>query len=87
MSDDFDFGFSAVSEEELTRPIKEELTRPIKKGTDALSELSNLFLSFVGKLQANPDKEYIHWPNRIDKLKSLESKIKQIVAGARNIGE
>lgn len=69
--EDDDFGFTIVSEEELT------------SGQDQLNNqlqlLYNAIIPLLKNLQANPEKEYILWPNRVDKIKEFKAKIDAIV--------
>lgn len=68
---DDDFGFTIVSEKELT------------SGQDQLNSqlqmLYNAILPLLKNLQQNPDKEYILWPNRVDKINQFKKKIDGIV--------
>lgn len=41
-------------------------------------ELENLILPLLYNLQKNPDKEYIHWPNRKDIIQKQIDKILQV---------
>lgn len=66
-----DFGFTAVSEEELTGPNQELNTQ--------LQSLYNAIIPLLKNLMANPEKEYILWPNRTDKIKEFKAKIDTIV--------
>ncbi len=84
-----DFGFSAVSEAELFAHEK-KLTEDYKAKA---KELEQVELTYKGKLEqlykaimpllnnlaANPDKEYIHWPNRSEKVKEFMNKVNKIV--------
>ena len=72
MSDDFfDFGFTAVDEEEL------EAVQKINKKAEAskteassaqtkLDKLYNAITPLLNNLKKNPEKEYILWPNRLE---------------------
>jgi len=69
--DDFDFGFTTVSEEVITKGQQELNTQ--------LQQLYNAIIPLLKNLQANPDKEYILWPNRVEKVKEFKAKIDSIV--------
>lgn len=43
-----------------------------------LAQVEQLILPLLYNLQKNPEKEYIHWPNRTDIIQSQIDKIKQI---------
>jgi len=74
LEDDFDFGFTAVSEEVITKGQTELNTQ--------LQQLYNAIIPLLKNLQANPDKEYILWPNRLEKVKEFKAKIDSIVGDA-----
>ena len=84
MSDDFfDFGFTAVDEEEL------EAVQKINKKAEAskteassaqtkLDKLYNAITPLLTNLKKNPEKEYILWPNRLKKVEEFEDYIQKI---------
>jgi len=71
IDDDFDFGFSIVNEEELPKESEEALSRRLDKLYNAIQPLLN-------NLEANPEKEYIHWPNRIESIEKFREKLRTI---------
>ena len=78
MSDDldFDFGFTAVTEDELETVQKTKTT-----ATDAqarLEKLYNAITPLLTNLKKNPEKEYILWPNRLEKVEQFEDYIQKI---------
>ena len=46
--------------------LEEHKTLLRSEAKGKLKELENLILPLLYNLQKNPDKEYIHWPNRKD---------------------
>ena len=84
MADDiFDFGFTAVDEEELEKV--QEITSQVQKSEVTLSslqskldELYNSVIPLLTNLKKNPEKEYIHWPNRLSKVEQFETLITNI---------
>ena len=84
MSDDFfDFGFTAVDEDEL------EAVQKINKKAEAskteassaqtkLEKLYNAITPLLNNLKKNPEKEYILWPNRLEKVEQFEDHIQKI---------
>ena len=84
MSDDFfDFGFTAVDEDEL------EAVQKINKKAEAsrteassaqtkLDKLYNAITPLLNNLKKNPEKEYILWPNRLEKVEQFEDHIQKI---------
>lgn len=71
IDDDFDFGFTTVSEDTITQGQQELNTQ--------LQQLYNAIIPLLKNLQANPEKEYILWPNRVEKIKEFKIKIDKIV--------
>ena len=80
----FDFGFTAVDESELEafKTIKSEATSASAE-VDALEEkvsrLYNAILHLLTNLKQNPEKEYILWPNRTEKIEQFEEHIAKII--------
>ena len=74
MADIFDFGFTAVNEDELSSVTVEELQ----------SRLDNLYKAMIpllNNLKKNPDKDYILWPDRLKKVEEFESHLRKIYEG------
>tara|TARA_B100000674_G_C37449732_1_gene737723 strand:+ start:13 stop:291 length:279 start_codon:yes stop_codon:yes gene_type:complete len=85
MSDDldFDFGFTAVDEEELEAVQKvnkkaEESQSTATSVQDKLDKLFNAITPLLTNLKKNPEKEYILWPNRLEKVEQFEDHIQKI---------
>ena len=64
---DDDFGFSLVSEEELN------------SGDNKLEELRALIMPLLKNLMANPEKDYIYWPNRAEKIEQFIQKLDYVI--------
>ena len=82
MSDDdfFDFGFTAVDESEL-KAVQEASKKAETVATTATvtqEKLDRLYNSIVPLLKKNPEKEYILWPNRVEKVEEFEEKLLKI---------
>ncbi len=84
MSDDFfDFGFTAVDESEL-KAVQEVSKKAESLGADALNtqekldKLYNSIVPLLNNLKKNPEKEYILWPNRVEKVEEFETKLLNI---------
>ena len=80
MSDIFDFGFTAVDEDELqsVKAVKQEATQAsssVKTLQGQLDELYNAVTPLLNNLKANPEKEYILWPNRTLKIEQFEKEL------------
>ena len=83
MSDDiFDFGFTAVTEDEL------DAVTDLQKRADTalnyqtrLENLYNAVIPLLNNLKKNPEKEYILWPNRLKKVEQFEDMLQDIYNG------
>ncbi len=56
--DDFDFGFTAVDFDPT------EVQAQVDETKNKLQQVEGLILPLLKNLMKNPDKDYIHWPNR-----------------------
>jgi len=79
MSDIFDFGFTAVDEEELE--VVQKTTTTATSTQDKLDRLYNAVTPLLNNLKKNPEKEYILWPNRLNKVEEFESHLLKIYQG------
>lgn len=86
----FDFGFSAVSEEELEKLTQQAVEEGVKtveqkmRGDlehaektvayyqDKLVTLEKMIIPFLNNLAADPEKAYIYWPHRTQKLMTFK---------------
>jgi|TARA_B110000908_G_C9986642_1_gene327889 hypothetical protein len=80
----FDFGFTAVDENELeaVQSVKSEATSASANASeleDKLNKLYNAILPLLSNLKKNPEKEYILWPNRVSKIEQFENLITEII--------
>ncbi len=84
-----DFGFTTVSEDEL-KSLEKKLAADVKAKSKQLEEIESTYkdkleqlykaiMPLLNNLAANPEKEYIHWPNRSEKVKEFISKVNKIV--------
>jgi chaperonin cofactor prefoldin len=87
MADDllkFDFGFTAVDESEL-EAVQQISTKAstteaeVKVLEDKINNLYNAILPLLSNLKKNPEKEYILWPNRTEKIEAFEDHISGII--------
>ena len=80
--DFFDFGFTAVDEDELDISKQAEEARTIAgQHEDKLNRLYEAILPLLHNLKKNPEKDYIKWPNRVKKVEEFEKMIAGIVNG------
>lgn len=76
MNDDFDFGFTVVDEEELDA-VKHKMD-DANATQDKLDRLYNAIQPLLNNLKKNPEKEYILWPNRVEKVDQFADKLYKI---------
>lgn len=87
--EDNDFGFSAVSEQELKKlenELKQEVNQTSKKLQEVeetykgkLEQLYGMVMPLLENLAKDSDKQYIYWPNRTEKMKEFIVKVNNIV--------
>tara|TARA_S200000501_G_scaffold96763_1_gene90022 strand:+ start:699 stop:965 length:267 start_codon:yes stop_codon:yes gene_type:complete len=80
---DFDFGFTAVTEDELdvvkkTQDSVNDAEQLATSTQDTLDKLYNAIIPLLNNLKKNPEKEYILWPNRLEKVEQFEDHILKI---------
>lgn len=86
-----DFGFSLVSEEELKahedllRKKIEEQSEVVQKTEaelkDKLDGLRAMVMPLLINLAKDPDKSYIFWPDRVQKIEKFIKKVNDYVDG------
>ena len=81
--EDFDFGFSVVDEKELEAVTTASAKVEAASGTaqavqDKMDKMYNAVMPLLNNLQKNPEKEYIYWPNRLDKVEEFSDKLKEV---------
>ena len=83
---DFDFGFTAMDADELdvVQQSKLEAETKAAAATNASERAQLLYDAIVpllNNLKANPEKDYIYWPDRYSKLDAFADKLYQILSG------
>jgi len=83
VDDIFDFGFTAVDESELevvqqAKDTAEKMAVGVDATQDKLDKLYNSITPLLNNLKANPEKEYILWPNRVEKVEQFEDHLYKI---------
>jgi hypothetical protein len=86
MSELFDFGFTAVDEQELEAVQKASATATETAQTAEqlqarLDNLYNAITPLLNNLKNNPEKEYILWPNRLSKVEEFETHLQKLYQG------
>jgi cell division protein FtsX len=82
----FDFGFTFANEDELevvqqAQQTNELNTTAVISTQEKLDKLFNAITPLLNNLKKNPEKEYILWPNRLDKIEQFEDHIQNIYKG------
>jgi len=83
MSDDFDFGFTAVDENELdavkqANDTAQKMAVGVDATQDKIDRLYNAITPLLNNLKKNPEKDYILWPNRLEKVEQFETMLQGI---------
>ena len=87
MTDDiFDFGFTAVDEQELESVQKattqlDRVSNTASSNQEKLDKLYNAITPLLNNLKKNPEKEYILWPDRLTKVEAFEDHLQKIYKG------
>jgi uncharacterized coiled-coil protein SlyX len=81
--DDFDFGFTLIDEKDLDSvqqlsKVVEQSSGNFDKAQEKLDELYNAITPLLNNLKANPEREYIKWPDRVAKVEAFEEFISDI---------
>ena len=82
----FDFGFTAVSENELDayQESQEQLKQVSGDAQQAQARLDKLFSAIqplLNNLKKDPHKDYILWPDRLTKIEAFEDMLQDIYQG------
>ena len=87
MADDlFDFGFTIVDEQELEAVQQatakvETVSTSVSETQERLDKLYNAISPLLNNLKKNPEKDYILWQNRLEKVEQFEDHIQKIYQG------
>ena len=81
---DFDFGFNAVSLEELNffqeqKETIEATTQEAQQASSKLAELRNAIQPLLNNLKRDADKDYLLWPDRVPKIEQFEAHLDSII--------
>lgn len=85
LDEEEDFGFSAVSEDELKEMERQLQTAVVAQEQTAvqlqvkLEALYKAIMPLLNNLEKNPEKEYIYWPGRNTKIAAFKAKIDGIL--------
>lgn len=94
IDDTFDFGFSMVDENELevlqqakteievTKSTLEQTSQEAETLEARLNKLYNMVQPLLNNLAAKPEKDYIYWPNRMDKIEQFRDALDKVYKGS-----
>lgn len=82
----WDFGFTAVDEDELSsvQEVKQEAQKASASSEmvqDRLDRLYNAITPLINNLKKEPEKEYLLWPDRLEKVEAFEDHLQKIYHG------
>lgn len=81
---EFDFGFTAVTEDELTAvrqnaELAQVATAAAQDATKKAETMYKMIVPLLDNLAKDPQKDYIYWPNRQDKIKQFKAQLLKVV--------
>lgn len=87
LDESFDFGFSIVDEGELEvlQEAQDTITSVSAEATTLQNQLTKLYSMIVpllNNLAKNPDKNYIHWPDRVKKIEEFRAQLDKVYKGS-----
>lgn len=74
---EFDFGFTAVTEDELEVVQKKNIE--VDNSNEKAYTLYNMIKPLINNLQKNPEKDYIYWPNRLRILEEFSDELDKVL--------
>jgi len=77
MTEIFDFGFTTVNHDELD--VYKESVATVEQADKKSVEMFDAISLLLTNLKANPEKEYILWPDRVAKIEAFEQHLKGIM--------
>jgi len=80
--DMFDFGFTAVHEDELESAQAAANSNALAETAQIkLDKMYKAIVPLLENLKKNPEKDYIFWPQRMGKIEKFEQMLVQIYKG------
>lgn len=82
-NESFDFGFTLVDEDDLPsvktlKSVEKTASSDLSALQDKVDSLYNAITPLLNNLKANPEREYILWPNRVEKVEEFETHLQKI---------
>jgi len=83
----FDFGFSAMDADELeavqeVKAAAQTATATASDLEDRFNKLYNMVIPLLNNLKKNPEKDYIYWPKRLDKIEQFNDALDKVYKGS-----
>ena len=80
MSDEdiYDFGFSLMSEDEI-KIEEEKLKKVVENESHKLNKVREMIMPLLKNLMKEPQKEYIYWPDRKEKVEDFLKQINDFI--------
>ena len=75
MDEDFDFGFTSTTTEDIAAPI---IVSKTTKNDQTIDKLLKAITPLLDNLAKDADKDVIHWPNRAAKIEEFRKKLYKI---------
>jgi len=78
---DWDFGFSFVSDEEMKAQelaLSEKLKSVQSGSKEQVDALKGLIMAFLNNMIKDPEKPWIYWPNRVERVREFMDRINKI---------
>lgn len=85
-SDLWDWGFTAVDEDELeavqqSQQVVQQSNQTLEQLEQKVNRLYNAITPLLANLKKDPEKSYILWPNRLEKIEQFEDHLNKILRG------
>ena len=80
LDNDFDFGFSSISEEDFIAREDKAVANAVEGVQNKVEKMYNMVLPLLNNLAKDGHTNaYIHWPNRNEKIDQFKKKLLDIV--------
>jgi hypothetical protein len=77
LDDDFDFGFTLMNENELD--VVQETNEQMSEWERKAQTMYQMIQPLLKNLASDESKEYIYWPDRVQKIQQFQIKLKSIL--------
>lgn len=85
--EEFDFGFTMMDEDALDavqeareqiQNTSTELSEQVEEWKTRTNTLYRMVLPLLKNLASNPEKDYIYWPDRVDKINQFKEQLDKV---------